>query len=246
VRKVGIGLALVGIAVFALFSQRSEIFLGSSFDFSTARFWNAIAPSQASAEDDTVYLYGLVNVSHEHGRHYWGVRYLATYFIRPIPRQLWPTKYSDLGLGWMVDQEDVAGITDEEWRSSVGWLPVRGSACGFAADLYLEFSTLGLLFCPFLGYFFAWLWRRAAVSGGYWTILYIQSAALTIYVPTQSISAVFHRFLFTSLLTFVMWKLIIGSRLGLRSTGTPAHEKHIRAALQNISLPQSYRSKVQK
>lgn len=208
--KVTTRFGLIAAVLFFLIANRKQIYIGSDFNVSFDKFWEQVAPAEADPADDTVFMYGFVNGIHQTGTHYWGLRYAATYLIRPIPRQIWPTKYDDLGLGWMVHQSEYAGISDSHWKNVLGWVPVRGSAPGFIADWFLEFSWLGLIGCAAMGAFFGWLWKRATIGGGLWTLLYVQAAALSVYVPTQSVSAVFHRFLFMTVPTLLLWKFYIG------------------------------------
>lgn len=214
--KVTTRFGLICVLVMFLVSQRKQIYLGSDLDIDLGEFWNRVAPSEINTSDDTVFLYGFVNgVAHE-GRHYWGARYAATYLVRPIPKQLWPTKYTDLGLGWMVDQSEIAGISDESWIETLGWVPTKGSAPGCVGDLFLEFSWLGVLGCFAFGGFYGWLWKRAVLRRGLWTLLFLQAAALSIYVPTQSVSAVLHRFLFMSVPISLVWTSYIQASPGRR------------------------------
>jgi hypothetical protein len=210
--------ALIGVLLVFLVSQRRTIYLGSDFSFGARDLWNALVPTEVTNADDTVFAYGSVNVYSATGTHYWGLRYATTYLVRPIPRQVWPTKYEDLGLGWMLNQRDMSGIADAQWREVLGWIPVRGSAVGFVGDLFLEFSWLGLLGCLALGRFFGWLWTRARLRGGFWSLLYIEAIALSVYVATQSVSAIFHRFLFLALPTWLLWRLYIAPGMALNAT----------------------------
>lgn len=215
--KILTGVGALGLIAFFLVSNRGQIHLGSEFEFKWDRFYESVVPKEVSESDDTVFLYGFVNGVREYDQHYWGARYAVTYFVRPIPRQLWPTKYRDLGFSWLVNQQDFGGITDREWKEVLGWVPVRGSAAGFAADLYQEFGWLGLIGCYVLGWFYGWLWKKATRNGGLWTLLYVEAMALSVYVPTQSVSAVFHRFLFTSVPTAMIWRMHIGKSSSDRS-----------------------------
>lgn len=180
-------------------------------------------------------MYGFVNAVRETKTCYYGVRYAATYFIRPIPRQLWPTKYYDLGLGWMVNQSEFGGIADQQWQEILGWVPARGSAVGFAGDLFVEFRWGAPIGCFLIGWFFGKLWKNASRSGGVWTLLYVQAAALSIYVPTQSVSAVFHRFLFIAIPTYFIWRYYIGKS----SSPMPEQQVYILSQGRSISLPNS-------
>ena len=214
----------IGLLVIVLMSHRTDIYLGSDFEFDFAKVMENLAPSKVNEADDTVFQYGFVNGIREHERYLWGVRYFADYFVRPIPRQIWPTKYADIGLGWMVNQSDIAGLTNDEWRDVLGWVPTRGSAAGFVADLFFEFSYFGLIGCWLFGWFFGVMWRRAHVHRGLSILLYIELAALSIYVPTQSVSAVLYRFLFMLLFTWLIWWLLMNpERTDLRAVDQNAH-----------------------
>lgn len=208
--KVITRFGVIGLLTLFLFANRAEIYIGSDADFSIAKLVDGAVPTEVDEGDDIVFLYGFVNGARETETYYWGRRYVVTFLVRPIPRQLWPTKYADCGLGWMVTQYNVAGITDEEWNEVLGWQPQRGSAAGFVADLFLEFSWGGLVGCFGLGWFFGAVWRQAVRRAGFWTLLYIQTAALSVYVPSQSVSAVLDRFLVMTVPTFLMWKFYIG------------------------------------
>jgi oligosaccharide repeat unit polymerase len=212
--KVTLQLGLVGVFVLFLFSQRRYNAVGSELDLSLGRFIEKVLPAQSPDvyhSDDTIFLYGYLNGIETTGSYHWGQRYAATYVVRPIPRQIWPTKYEDLGLEWMANprQGDFAGISETEWMDILGWVPVPGSAAGFIGDLFLEFSWGGLLGCFLFGWLFAWIWSQGARWGGVWTLLYMQLAALSVYVPTQSVSAVLHRFLLMAVPTVVLWRLYI-------------------------------------
>lgn len=208
--KVVTRFGLIGALLLFLIAHRQDIHLGAEMDFSLDRFLERAAPTEVRSSDDTVFSYGFVAGVHQVGRHYWGLRYFTIYVIRPIPRQIWPTKYKDLGLGWMMNQSDYAGISERQWESALGWVPSRGSAAGFAADLFLEFSWAGVLGCLAIGFMYGRLWRNACRYGELWTLLFVEAAALSVYVPTQSVSAVFHRFLFMAVPTILVWRSYIG------------------------------------
>lgn len=209
-RNVVFHFGALGLLVLFLVANRQQIYIGSNVDLRWDDFASRVAPaSEAGTADETVFMYGMFNTIEYSGSHYWGLRYAAIYLVRPIPRQLWPTKYEDLGLAWMKNQRDFAGIPDEEWKEALGWIPVRGSAGGFVVDLYLEFAMAGLLGCFLIGMFFGWIWSKASRLGGMWTLLFVEAASLTIYVPTQSVSAVFHRFLVMMVPTVLLWRFFI-------------------------------------
>ncbi len=96
-----LSLVLAGSLIFFLISHRDQIYLGSSFDVDVDKVWNTAFPTTASTADDVIFGIGLTNISEATGRHYWGSRILVVLLARPIPRQIWPSKYEDTGLvGW--------------------------------------------------------------------------------------------------------------------------------------------------
>jgi len=211
--RVLLGLGTIGLVVIFLYSQRSEIYIGSELEFDTGSFYEKLLPTEAGPGDDFVVSAGTAIMASHTGRHYWGARYLATYVIRPIPKQLWPTKYEDTGFGWMRTQLGSGGFSQAEWNERLGWAPVGGSASGFVTDMFLEFSWGALILCYLFGRFYGYLWNKAARSKGVWTLLYVEAAMLSVYVPTQSVSAVLHRFLFMAVPTVLLWKLAIAPLL---------------------------------
>lgn len=235
--KVTTRFGLICLLAMFLVSQRKNIYLGSEFDVDMGNFWNRISAEEVNHSDDTVLMYGFVNAVADSGTCFWGLRYAATYLVRPIPRQLWPTKYNDLGLGWMVKQTEFGGIPDDQWQAILGWVPVRGSAVGFAGDLFIEVRWGAPIGCFFLGWFFGYLWRSASRHGGLWTLLYVQSAALSIYVPTQSVSAVFHRFLFMAVPTYFIWKYYIGRTSSPMPNQEPRYTERVRYGEDLLPLP---------
>jgi len=225
--KILIGFGTLGLLLIFLITHRREIHLGSTeVSFNVDSVFSRLVQTEVTPSDDTVFMFGYVNGIREKNAHLWGLRYIATYLVRPIPRQIWPTKYQDLGLGWMASGRDLGGITKADWREVLGWVPRQGSAIGFVGDLFLEFSWFGLIGCYFIGRFFNALWDRGRVRGGLWTLLYVEAAALTVFVPTQSISAVFHRFLLMALPTLLIWRLHIGA----------GESGHSAAALRRLRL----------
>lgn len=212
-RKIVLGVGVIGIVVLTLKAHRSEIYLGSDFDFNARRVVDEIIPDRVGGGEDFIFSSGAIILAQETGRFHWGKRFAANYLVRPIPRQLWPTKYEDLGLGWMATQEDMCGFTDREWLDTVGWIPARGAAAGFVADLFMEFSWAALACCFAYGAFYGFLWRKARLEKGVWNLLYLEAAVLSIYVPTQSVEAVFHRYLFVCVPTLILWRVMVSRHL---------------------------------
>lgn len=197
----------VGLGLLMLFlkTYRRDIYIGSEFAFDSTRAIEAFAPSEPSVGDTSVFSYGLILASSHHDFHYWGRRLLVQLIIRPIPRQLWPTKYEDTGMGWMVTQPGTAGLANTDWIEAVGWFPDRGSAAGLVADSFLEFAWGGIALCFLIGYLYAYLWKQAMVHRGIWNLLYFEAAVVSVFIPTQSfISAWLYRFIFLAAPTILI------------------------------------------
>lgn len=212
-----LSLVLAGSLIFFLISHRDQIYLGSSFDVDVDKVWNTAFPTSASTADDVIFGIGLTNVSEATNRHYWGSRILVVLLARPIPRQIWPTKYEDTGFGWMVQPNNLHGYWFHEWRTHLGWRPPSGASGGFASDMFVEFWWGAPLGAFLLGAAYSFLWSRAVMKSGIWTVLFLEAMILSVYIPTQSISALLHRYTFMAVLTLLLWMVTVG-RMGVGQT----------------------------
>ena len=203
---------IVGIGLLMIFlkSQRREIYIGSSLEFNQETFQESLIPSSAESGDTTTYSWGLMLTSRHFNQHYWGRRYAVQLFVRPIPKQLWPTKYEDTGMESMVTSPGSGGMTYSQWLEAVGWVPNAGSATGFIADAYLEFAWGGLAICYLIGTLYGYLWRQSVMKQGIWTIVYFEACIVSVYLPTQGLSSAWaYRFIFLAVPTILIWKLMV-------------------------------------
>lgn len=212
-RAVLTALLLIGIVIIFLFSQRSQIYIGSEFEFDKERFVEKLKPTEDAVNQGNDYIYGcgLMIASKFHNHHFWGRRYAVLMLVRPIPRQIWPKKYSDTGMSFLVEEGSTAGMTDSQWMDAVGWFAYRGSAPGIVGDLFLEFGWFGLVGAYLLGLGFAWLWKNALIRKGLWGVLYSLAGLLSIYLPAQSVTAFLYRFVFMSIPCILVWRYLIQS-----------------------------------
>ena len=211
--KVVIGMLIaVGILLLFLVSNRKNLFIGSEREIDTEAFTNRLVVAEASEGQEFIYSTGLILTAEYKQEFYWGLRYFALLFVRPIPKQIWPTKYEDLGLGWMVNNPGTGGYDDREWYEAVGFVPGRGAAGGFVADLFLEFWWYGALGCYLIARLYAYCWARSTQHGQFWTIAYVELLALSIYLPAQSVGA----WLFPAIMmvgtTWLVWRRIVVAR----------------------------------
>ncbi|MEM2001639.1 MAG: hypothetical protein QXT77_03190 [Candidatus Methanomethylicaceae archaeon] len=200
--------ALICFVVLLVFLNRPRLYIGSPEPIDWWAPWRFLTGKAGASEgDDYAVACANIAVRHQTGKFGWGRSLLITFFIRPIPRQWWPTQYEDATRFLFSPSELVTG---EDFRSLIGWIPASGSAIGAVADLFREFSFL-VVFAMFLyGRFYREVWRLARTRGGIWVPVYVIAASLSIYIPTQSMSAVFHRFLFLSVCLAVAWRLFVG------------------------------------
>jgi hypothetical protein len=204
------GTAIVaGVFMLFLVSNRQNLYLGSDQDVDMQAFRDRLLVSEGSGGQEFIYSTGLILTADHHERFYWGRRYLATVFVRPIPRHVWPGKYDDLGLGWLVDQPGSAGFSDGDWREAVGFPPLSGSAGGFVADAFVELWWLGALACYLIGRLYGWCWTRSARLGGLWTVVYVELVILSVYLVSQSVGAWLYRALLLVGPTWILWKLVV-------------------------------------
>ena len=200
-----IAVALIGASLIVVQSQRAYVYLGSQEQFQAERVTHVIDPTALTSND---YVAGVANVVRVNffDNFYWGYRYFVTIFIRPIPRQLWPTKYEDVGADWVTQ---FARPGQSEFFQALGFSPPEGSAVGFISDIYQEFWWGAVIVIYFLGRGYVAMWRRHNLEGGLWTVLFVEMLILSVYIPTQSFAAFYHRLLFMGVITALTWKYYI-------------------------------------
>lgn len=192
------GAALAFLMLF-LVLNRGEIYLGSDFEVKTdvSEFF------RASEANEYIFGVGCVTAARQNGEFFWGKRYLAQVLVRPIPRQIWPTKYHDFGI---PEIELNAGVAGSGLLPVMGWAEIPGAAAGMVADVWVEFSWLALPFLLVIGWLFGYAWRRAVTQSGPWTSLFTIGALLSVYFVAQSGEAVIFRFLILSTATLCIWR----------------------------------------
>jgi len=191
---------LLGLLMLFLVSNRQNIYLGSDRELT-----NDVTSIVETPDTGNEYIYGTGTIlsSEQRGSFFWGRRYLAQVFVRPIPSSVWPTKYEDFGVPELMRN---AG-TGEGFAETLGWQGADGSAPGLIADLWTEFHWLNLPVLFLLGVFYARAWRKAHTEGGLWTAQYVILAALSIYFVMQTMEAVIYRSLILSIPLRVSWRI---------------------------------------
>lgn len=219
-------LAAIGVLMLSLKAYRQSVYLGSEKEVEVKPLSQLLIPQELNLSDATTYSWGLIIVTHHHQQFYWGRRYLTQTLIRPVPRQIWPNKYEALGMDWMVTRPGTGGFTFQQWKDAAGWFPERGSSTGFVADAFAEFSWGGLIVCYLVGLVYGTLWKQAATKRGAWIVIYLEAAAVSVYLVTQgTASAWMFRLLFLTIPTLLVWRWWIGPRLGTTQFRRPKLRK---------------------
>lgn len=199
----------LGLLMLFLVSNREYIYLGSEWnlDKSVFDYLKVENPEHGTGNE---YIYGGGSILHASVSedYYWGRRYFAEVFIRPIPRQLWPDKYEAVGLGRL---EENAGTGGDDLLGTIGWSGAFGAAPGMIADLWLEFWWFALLALYGIGWMYARVWRLACMKGGFYIVVYVFMASLSIFLVFQTVEAILVRFLFMAGSSWLVWRWAIES-----------------------------------
>jgi oligosaccharide repeat unit polymerase len=207
-----IAVCVGGLAVVLVWTQRHQVYIGSEEEFDASAFLQRTFAEEAA--EGSTYVAGVASIltSDYLNQRYWGYRYFVTFAIRPIPKQLWPTKYEDMGADWLRQiAEDETAL---KYRDAVGFALLSGSATGSFADGYTEFSWGGVVLFFLLGAFYSWIWRRHRQDGGFWTVMFAVALVMSIYLATQSVTAWGTRMVFVSFFTFLLWRFWLKLPIG--------------------------------
>ena len=218
------GTCALGMVLLYVAANRSANALTSISDGNTERFANVLNVSTLTAGDEFISASGIILTSNRFQNHHWGKRIFVTLFIRPIPSFLWEKKWEFFGLEGLKYQPGGGGMKRTEWLEAVGFNTTAGSATGFAADAFLEWSWGGVIACYLLGRGFGWLWKKWVSQGGVWTVVYAESMILSIFLPSQSLGAWLYRFLLLSIPTVLIFRIIGANK---RRTVAPRNQPPI-------------------
>lgn len=201
---IAAGLGL-GLLMLFLVSNRGNIHLGSDWNMenSSLEYLEVADPESGTGNE---YIYGagsILHASRSGDNYYWGRRYFAEVFIRPIPRSLWPNKYAAVGLS---EIEENAGTGGAGFVSTLGWSGAAGAAPGLIADLWLEFWWMFFVVLYGIGRIYEWAWRSACTRGGFATAVYVLLASLSVFLVFQTIEAVLVRALFMMIPSWLVWR----------------------------------------
>ena len=220
------GVCALGLVLLYIAANRSS---GTLLDFgegSTQRLATTLMHAgDLEGGDEFISAAGVILTSDRFQNHYWGKRFFVTLFIRPIPSFIWPSKWTFFGLNALRTQPGGGGMSKNLWMEAVGYETTGGSATGFLADAFLEWSWGGIIACYCLGRGFGWLWKKWVSRGGVWTVIYAEAMILSIFLPSQSLGAWLYRFLLLSIPTMFAFKLL---RVRKTRTIAPSNQPPLR------------------
>jgi hypothetical protein len=189
----------LGFLMLFLVTNRGSIYIGSEEELST----DVSGVFAATEANEYIFGVGCFTASRQTGEYFWGKRYAAQVLVRPIPRQIWPTKYADFGI---PEIEQNAGVAKTGLAGVMGWQEIPGAAAGMVADVWVELSWLSVPFLGFVGWAYGYLWKRAIAQGAVWITLYTIMALLSVYFISQSGEAVIFRSLILTLPAAWIWR----------------------------------------
>lgn len=193
---------LLGSLLLFLVSNRGRMHLGSSWNLTEFEYDVSASVTKAGAANEYIFSAGCITAARHTGMYFWGKRILAQFVVRPIPRQLWPTKYEDFGISEILQNAGVSGIGLQE---VMGWSEVPGAAGAFVADLWVEFSWLAVPAAWGIGWGYGYVWKRAITDGVHWVTQYMILTSVSVFLITQGLEAVLFRFIILSVPTAWVW-----------------------------------------
>lgn len=197
------GLAGFGLGFLMLFLVTNRNHICLNCDITSVKTDVSDVVTDASESNEYVFGTGCITASKVTGKCFYGKRYLAQIFVRPIPRQIWPKKYEDTGLIELTQNAGVAGLG---LNTVMGWKAVQGAAAGMVADMWVEFSWFEIPVAWMIGWGMGRLWRKAIQEQNMWTTQYVIVCILSIYLITQSGEAVIFRLVIMSLPAYYVWR----------------------------------------
>lgn len=137
------------VTMVTVVSNRQNLYVGGSWEIEN----DPMEIFELREGQEFVFATALHEAASQRVRPYYGGRYLTVLLIRPIPKQLWPTKYEDasniFGIPNLEREGQYLPSSDFSWVT--GWTQETGSAPGLIADVYIEFGGLGAIFMFLFG-----------------------------------------------------------------------------------------------
>jgi hypothetical protein len=191
--------------IFFLAANRGQIHLGSGFEnvsaFSVQKFL-----SKKSSGQEYIYGSGTILQAERSDSYQWGALYLIHWFVKPIPKEIWPTKYEDASRYFKIPSNDEI-LEQNTYR--LGWAATGGAAPGVIADMWLQFWWFMVIPLFLVGYLYGWTWSRALSRGGLWIIAYVMFLSHSIYFTQQDVDALFNQIFYVFAISWLVWLLLV-------------------------------------
>jgi hypothetical protein len=181
---------LIAALLLLLITNRDSIYIGSKQSIDPGRI-----TSYFDIGPGTEYLVGGAEILHtwDTGHVAWGRNWLAEVFVRPIPHEVWPTKWEDWA-SWTGSAVIGAAFHAAD-SETTGWDVAVGTPPGIIAETFAEWSWLSIVALWWIGRLYAKCWVKARSRKGNWPVYYSACAALTIYVTAQGPLDTIYRFI---------------------------------------------------
>jgi len=221
-------LAAGGAAAFflvaLLFFNREAIWRGQEIDTDI----DPLGFASINPGNDYIYGAAMANVALERNDHDYGGRFLITFLVRPVPSQIWPTKYSDasnfLNVGFY---SSIGKYINESYLYFVsypilGWQIAPGAYWGIVTDMFWEFRYFGFIALYAGGFVIGSLYRRSS-QGVLAFLIYVVTMSVTPYIVAQDLGESGFRILFMTVPGILLFKFFGGQRTARTSSvGFPA------------------------
>ncbi len=179
----------VAVLLLLLITNRGSIYIGSTQSIDPGKIGSYFQIGPGSE-----YVVGGAEILHtwDTGQIPWGTNWLAEVVVRPIPHEVWPTKWDDWA-AW-TGSAVISATFHSGSAETVGWKVSVGSPPGVVAETFAEWSWLSfpVLWC--IGRLYAMCWAKARARQGNWPVYYTVCATLSIYVTAQGPLDTIYRF----------------------------------------------------
>ena len=215
--RTGVAISMIMGAVGFVWTNRRVWFSSEPGADRPAGLASTLLPdADQLSQNDYVSGVGSAMITEYYNAFFWGKRWLVDVVIRPIPKQLWPEKYKDVGAYWK-EGANPTGFSELDQLNVLGFPLPAGHSIGVLSDLYSEWWWFALIFVFLLGLFLRWLWIRHRTIGQVWTALFLAAIGLCVYLPSQSFSAWYQRFMIMAIGTMFAWRWVVGRDLRHRA-----------------------------
>jgi hypothetical protein len=199
-----LGALLLGALVLLLVANRGDIHLGA--DLALER--GPLSAIGAGPGNEYIAASALILDAEHRQAFSWGARYVVVLLVRPIPRQIWPTKYADAAalLGIHDIEAGNIGMAGDRFIEVLGWRLPMGVAPGIIADMWLELWWLAIGAVLALGWLYGRSWANTHRRGRFWIPLYAILVAHSAFLVTQSLQAWIVPMLVTGVPAWLCWR----------------------------------------